>query len=383
MHASLGISVACPARRVFESARPRVVCMSKIWKIAGINFDHMHMGDLLRHVHEHPRAEIVGICDEAPDRMRSAANNFSIPAERQFTDYRKCLEKTQPDLVILCPATAAHGLWTTRVAKFGVHILVEKPFAASLQEADEMIAAQHAAGKLLAINWPLRWAPCYLTVKRLIDDGAIGDVLNVHHYGGNRGPLYHLADKVEVIPTAADKAKSWFYKKAEGGGSLLDYAGYGATIGTWFQGGRKPIEVSCVVDQPAGLEVDEHSVTVCRYAHGLSKIETRWGTFTDPWIHQPQPQCGFVICGTHGTLSAYDYAPSIRLQTVEDKKGSDRPVDKIGAPDENPVQYVLHCLERGEPISGPLSPAIARIGQQIVDSAVLSAREKRTVKLVE
>ena len=138
-----------------------------------------------------------------------------------------------------------------------------------------------------------------------------------------------------------------------------------------------------MVDQPAGLEVDEHSVTVCRYAHGLSKIETRWGTFTDPWIQQPQPQCGFVVCGTRGTLSAYDYASFIRVQTMEDKKGSDRPVDTIGAPDENPVQYVLHCLETGEPIRGPLSPAIARIGQQIVDSAVLSARERRTVKLVE
>ena len=58
---------------MFESARASLVRMSKIWKIAGINFDHMHMGDLLRHVHEHPCAEIVGICDEVPDRMRSAA----------------------------------------------------------------------------------------------------------------------------------------------------------------------------------------------------------------------------------------------------------------------------------------------------------------------
>jgi glucose-fructose oxidoreductase len=357
--------------------------MRRKWQIAGINFDHMHMGDLLREVHEHSEAEIAGISDENPARMESAVRNFAIPRDRQFTDYRECLERTKPDLVILCPTTAEHGLWTRRVAEFGVNIMVEKPFAASLAEADEMIASQRQTGKLLAINWPTRWLPCYVTTKRLLDEGVIGEVLNVQHYGGNRGPLYHLADKVEVVPTAEEKANSWFYKRAQGGGSLLDYAGYGATLGTWFQNGRKPIEVTCTVDQPAGLEVDEHSVTVCRYAHGLSKIETRWGTFTDPWIHQPQPRCGFVICGTRGTISAYDYATTVRVQTTTDVVGSDWPVDRVDPPLQNPIQYLLHCLANDVEVSGPLSPAIARIGQQIVDSAVLSAREKRTVPLVE
>ena len=81
------------------------------------------------------------------------------------------------------------------MAEFGVHILVEKPFAASLDEADEMIAAQEQAGKLLAINWPIRWSPCYITAKRLIDEERSVMCWNVHHHGGNRGPLYHRADK--------------------------------------------------------------------------------------------------------------------------------------------------------------------------------------------
>jgi glucose-fructose oxidoreductase len=43
---------------------------------------------------------------------------------------------------------------------------------------------------------------------------------------------------------------------------------------------------------------------------------------------------------------------------------------------------LIHCLETGEPVTGPLSPALSRIGQRIVDTAVISAREKRAVKLV-
>jgi glucose-fructose oxidoreductase len=184
------------------------------------------------------------------------------------------------------------------------------------------------------------------------------------------------------VPSAEEKAASWFYSKAAGGGSLLDYLGYGTTLGTWFIGGKKPIEVTAVVDEPAGLEVDEHSIVISRYATGLSKCETRWGTFTDPWTHQPQPKTGFVICGTAGTIACYDYATSVRVQTRERPEGFEIPCDVPQAPYRNPIEYVLHCIKTGEPLSGPLSVEISRIGQQIVDSAVLSAREKRAVPLL-
>jgi predicted dehydrogenase len=355
--------------------------MSKT-RIAGINFDHFHMGDLLRMVHEHPEAELVGICDEQPPRMQEAIRNFRIPAERVFTDVRACMEQAKPDVVVLCPAAARHGEYVKLVAPYGVHVMVEKPFSATLAEADEMIAAM-PKDKLLAINWPLRWMPAAVTTKRLIDEGVIGTVLQYHHLGGNRGPLYHGADKIEKEPTAAEKAASWFYSKAAGGGSLLDYLGYGTTLGTWFIGGKKPIEVTAVVDQPHGLEVDEHSVVVSRYDTGLSKCETRWGTFTDPWTHPPQPRTGFVICGSAGTIACFDYAESVRVQTREKPEGFEVPCDVLQAPERDPVEYFLHCIKTGTPLTGPLSVEISRIGQQIVDSAVLSAREKRTVPLVE
>jgi predicted dehydrogenase len=356
--------------------------MQRLWKIAGINFDHLHMGDLLRMAHEHPNAEIAGICDEHPGRMEPAIANFGIPPARVFSDYRECLEQTRPDLVILCPATAEHAAWTRKVAPFGPHILMEKPFAANLADADAMVAAMAATGKELAINWPLRWYPSHVTAKRLIDEGRVGEVIEIHYYDGNRGPLWHTADKLETTPTPEAKAASWFYRKAAGGGSLLDYLGYGATLGTWFMAGRAPLEVTAMTDQPAGLEVDEHAIVIARYATGLSKFETRWGTFTDPWTHQPQPKCGFVIVGTRGTLASYDCEPTVRLQTHACPQGEELPADILTHPHHNPVAHLIDCLESGRPIAGPLSPAVARIGQQIVDSAVLSAAQRRTVALV-
>lgn len=354
-------------------------------KIAGINFDHFHMGDLLRMAHEHPHAEIAGICDEDPARMLEAVRNFGIPPERVFNDFRQCLETTKPDIAILCPATARHAEYVEQVASFGVHILLEKPMANSLADADAMIRAAEGTCKALAINWPLVWYPSHRTAKRLIDEGLIGEVIEVHFYDGNRGPLYHLADKVEVSEAEVQQRKpnSWFYKLASGGGSLRDYLGYGATLGTWFYDGRKPIEVTTVVDESRGLEVDEHSVTIARYESGLSKYETRWGTFTDPWTHQPQPKCGFVIVGSEGTLSSYDGEQTVRVQTRQQPAGQEIAVDVLNSPHRNPIEHFIHHLETGSPLLGPLTPRISRIGQQIVDTAIFSALEKRTVKLIE
>lgn len=354
----------------------------KKWRIAGINFDHFHMGDLLRYAREHPHAEVVGISDEHPARMEEAIGKLGIPREQSFTDHRACLEKTKPDIVILCPAASKHGEWVKRVAPYGVHIMVEKPFAASLKEADAMVKAM-SKGKTLMINWPLQWVASHRKAYELVEAGVVGEVLNVWHFGGNRGPLWHGADKDEKTPAqvAKEKPRSWFYKRAHGGGSLLDYLGYGTTLCTWYQGGRRPIEVTATVDEPKGLEVDEHSIVVARYLHGLSKFETRWGTFTDPWTIQPQPKCGFVIAGADGTISSYDYDDYVTVQTRSKPKPNRVAAPATRAPHQNPVQYLLHCLEQKKPPAGPVSLPISRIGQEIVDAAVRSAKSKRTIML--
>lgn len=353
-------------------------------RIVGISFDHMHMGDLLRMVHAQPDADLVGIFDPNRAAMQRAIDTFSIPEDRVFTDFDACMEKTRPDLAILCAATADHARYTLRLAAYGVHVFVEKPFAATVADARAMIAAMQPTGKLLAINWPLRWVESHLTAKTLLDRGTIGQLVEIHSYGGNRGPLYHLADKVEVSPEEVERQKptSWWYKRASGGGSLLDYLGYGATLGTWYRNGEAPIEVTAVTDETPGIEVDQHSITVCRYASGLSKMETRWGTFTDPWTIQPQPKCGFVLVGTDGTIASYDYEDHVTVQTRARPEPHAVPAEPLRPGERNGIEYVLRCIARGEPLSGPLDPAISLTGQRIVDTAARSAREKRTLPLV-
>ncbi|HWB06664.1 MAG TPA: Gfo/Idh/MocA family oxidoreductase [Verrucomicrobiales bacterium] len=357
--------------------------MSKRWRVAGINFDHFHMGDLLRLVFDHPEAEIAGICDEQPERMVDAQRNFGLRDDQVFTDCRACLEQTKPDMVILCPAAARHAEWVEKVIEvYPVPILLEKPFAASIEGADRMISVMAAANMPLAVNWPLCWVPAHATAYRLVQEGAVGQLIEVHFYDGNRGPLWHGADKIELEPTPERKVSSWFYKKSEGGGSMLDYLGYGTTLATWYLNKAVPLEVTSVMSGTPGLEVDEHSITVARYEFGLSKFETRWGTLTDPWVTQPQPKCGFVLKGTDGNIASYDYEKTIRVQTRQRPEGYEVPVDVPQPPMRNAVEYFLHCLANNRPVEGPLAVDISRIGQQMVDTAWHSAQEKRTLPLV-
>ncbi len=351
-------------------------------RIVGISFDHMHMGDLLRLVQQHPRAEVVGVWHDNREKPAEVLGRLGMDENLIFSDWRECLEVSKPTLAVLCSSTATHAEWGLRLADFGLDTLIEKPFAATLEEADAMISAYRNHNRRLAINWPLAWYPTHRTAYRLIQEQRIGEVINVHFYDGNRGPAHHVMDKIEVTGEALikEKQQSWFYRKSAGGGSLLDYLGYGTTLATWFNGGQKPQEIMSMVDEPAGVEVDEHSITIAKYTHGLSKFETRWGTFSDPWTFQPQPKCGFVICGTAGTISSYDFEPHVRLQTNSSPQGEEIPVDPLRAPYSDPITYMLDCIENDRAVEGPLSPDICRIGQMMVDAAVRSSQEKRSVK---
>ena len=90
-----------------------------------------------------------------------------------------------------------------------------------------------------------------------------------------------------------------------------------------------------------------------------------------------------MLKGTDGTLSCYDYEKTIRVQTRQLPEGYDVTVDELHHPNRNPVEHVIHHLETGSPLIGPMQLRISRIGQQIVDTAFKSALEKRTLALVE
>ena len=237
----------------------------------------------------------------------------------------------------------------------------------------------------MAINWPLRWVASHVTAKRLIDAGEIGELIEVHFYDGNRGPLYHLADKVEVTPEEVERQKptSWWYRRAAGGGSLLDYLGYGATLGTWYMDGEAPLEVTCTVDETPGIEVDQHAIAVL-------SLRARALQDGDPLGHLHRPL---------DPAAAAEVRLRLRRQRRHDRelrlRGSrDRPDPRPPRGDAGHGRAAARrasatasntcsgASRAGRPVEGPLDPALCLTAQRIVDTAAQSAREKRTLELL-
>lgn len=354
------------------------------YRVAVVGFAHMHAGDQLRVIQSTPEVELVGVWDTEPARRDAVADDLDVPAAVRYRDLDVLLEQASPDIAVVCSTTGEHTALVELLAERGVHVILEKPFALTLGDADRMIAASNAAGTILAVNWPLAWYPAHLTTQRLIAEGMIGDVTEVHYYDGNRGPLTHVHDKLErVDPDLAAKAASWWYQPEFGGGSMLDYLGYGSTIATWFRNGELPERLTALSWGTDGLRVDEQSVVAAAYASGLSTFQTKWGTFSNPWTHQPAPHCGFVVVGTAGTITSLDFAPVVRVQTLDHPEGVAVPVDTPRPEQTGAIGHVVHCLNTGTQPTGPASKETSRQGQQIVDAAVLSVVTGRTVPLLE
>jgi len=341
------------------------------WRFVGANFDQMHMNTNLQWVRDHPDAEVVGVCDETPTTstgsIERAASDLDLDDDAVYDDLDRCLTETTPDVVIGCPRNSLHADFVERVAEYDVAVAIEKPMAVTLADADRMVAAMAETGNLFVVNWPVMWDPVKHTVKRLVDGGTIGDVIEVQYYGGNAG---------------APPADSWFYDPEDGGGSMLDYLGYGATFSTWFRGGELPGSVTAERYVPEDMAVDVQSSTVCRYENGLSTLQTTWRMLTNPWETEPLPAKGYEVLGTDGAISTRDPRSEIRVTTSDDPEGHAVEPDDLPERFQNLAAYVVDRLERDVGPEGPADPEFCREAHRIIETARRSAEAGERLDLV-
>jgi len=123
--------------------------------------------------------ELVAAADLNEANAGNYAAEFGL--ERTYGDYREMLAKEQPDLVSVCTWPPLHAEMVIAAADSGARgIWCEKPMALSLGEADRMLDACARSGANLVVNHQRRYLPRFAEAKRLIADGAIGDVLTIH-----------------------------------------------------------------------------------------------------------------------------------------------------------------------------------------------------------
>ena len=119
---------------------------------------------------------LVGVCDLDVDKGRERAHELGCPF---FADYHALLGETQPDVAVVMTPHPFHAEMTVSCLEAGCHVLVEKPLAVHVGEADAMIAAAKDAGRLLVVNFQHRHRPEVRAVHQLIREGRLGNVQHI------------------------------------------------------------------------------------------------------------------------------------------------------------------------------------------------------------
>src|SRR5437868_2906835 len=126
--------------------------------------------------------EIVAVADE-DEKGRTAATE-RLGTKNAYADYQTMLDKVQPHIVSVAPRYPdCHRDMVIACAKAGASILLEKPMARTLAEADEMVTACETHHVKLAIAHQTRYSPRLKRVRELLADGKLGDLLEMHARG--------------------------------------------------------------------------------------------------------------------------------------------------------------------------------------------------------
>ncbi len=123
-----------------------------------------------------PGAHIAGMADIAVERGAARAADVGCPF---FDNHRAMLDAVRPDVAVICAPHPFHATLAIDCLEAGAHVLVEKPLAVSVSEADAMIAAAERAGRILAVCFQQRFRPVIEQARALIEEGAIGDIVRV------------------------------------------------------------------------------------------------------------------------------------------------------------------------------------------------------------
>ena len=123
-----------------------------------------------------PDVELKAICDPREEAARAVAGPLGAATE---TDYRRLLARDDLDAVSICTPEHLHREPVELAARAGKHVLVEKPLATDRGEAELLLAAARAAGRILMVNYSQRFVPEFYWAKQQIAAGAIGKPLIV------------------------------------------------------------------------------------------------------------------------------------------------------------------------------------------------------------
>src|SRR5262245_56527136 len=259
-----------------------------------------------------PGATVVGVASPSQGHAERFAAERGIP--HHFQDYRALYDRPDIDLVVLGLPNDLHAEATVLAAQAGKHVVVEKPLALNLAECDRMIDACQRAGVMLGYAEEICFAPKYVRLKQMVDEGALGRVHIVKQSEKHDGP--HSA---------------WFYDVSRsGGGVTMDMGCHAIEFFRWLLGrdGQKANVVAAYAHMATRLHSertrgDDEAIILLDFDDGAV------GVAEESWTKPGGMDDRAEVFGTEGQAYA-DLMHGNALRTYS-RRGLGYAVEKAGA----------------------------------------------------
>jgi predicted dehydrogenase len=128
-----------------------------------------------RHLQTIDDVELRAVCDVREEAAEDIARKFDVP--KTFPHYKDLLREKHIDAVSVCTPNYFHAEPTIAALKAGKHVIVEKPMAMNVAEAEAMVKAAEKARKVLVVGFQFRYTPNAQMLKRASADGRLGRIL--------------------------------------------------------------------------------------------------------------------------------------------------------------------------------------------------------------
>src|ERR1700676_668273 len=310
--------------------------------------------------------QVVGIAEADRQLAAQFAKRYGLATGLFYSDLEEMLKATHPQAVLAYTNTYDHRRVVEICARYGVHVMMEKPLAVSLEDARAIEKAARAGKVQVLVNYETTWYRSNQAAYDLVHDNGIGEIRKIVVHDGHGCPK-EIGGGPEFLSWLTDP-------KLNGGGALFDFGCYGADLATWLMDGRRPDSVTAVTQQikpDVYPRVDDEATIILTYPHAQAIVQASWN-----W---PFSRKDMEVYGQRGyAITVGRDAVRVRLPEKQEISADAKPLEKTK---EDSVSYLRAVLLGGLKPDGQSSLETNVIVTEILDAARQSAATGKTVSL--
>jgi glucose-fructose oxidoreductase len=336
-------------------------------RVGIVGLVHGHVHGFLEQSRYNPEIQIVGIAEPDNQLLSQAASKYGFENAQLFTGLDEMIVKTHPEAVLVYTNTFDHRHVVETCARYGVHVMMEKPLAVSLSDALAIQKSAHNAKIHVLVNYETSWYPSNHAADDLAHEGVLGAVRKVVVHDGHKGPK-EIGVQPEFFAWLTDP-------KLNGAGALFDFGCYGADLMTWVMNGERPLTVTAITQQikpDIYPRVDDEATIVLTYPKAQAIIQASWNWPFDRKDMEIYGQTGYAI-----TVKRDD----VRVRRAGEEHEQQIPAKPIAPPYDNSLSYFRAVVLEGAKEDGLSSLDTNVTVTEILDAAWRSAAEGKTVRL--